>query len=308
VSVRVLAVLAVVAGALVAPAVAGAAVESAERGAVRASLRYERTSDGYGYRDLHLTITRDGAVLYDRAPASRACALPYCLPLGALSPGTGGPSLRVTDLDADGEPEVTFDFSSGGAHCCLWVQVYRLAADGRAYARTEHDFADPGYVLQDLDGDGRPEFRSSDASFAYAFTAFAYSAFPLQVWRFDHGAFHDATGAFRGLVAAESARFGRRYRRLRGRRDGRQLGVVAAWAADEYRLGHRRAMLRRLRAEVRSGRLRGPGNLHGAAYVHDLDAFLRHRGYGRRAGGRGEILAAGAAGPATLASFIRLRK
>jgi hypothetical protein len=278
---RALAVLAVALGAVLAPAVAGAATETARGGDVQATLRYQRTHDGYGFRALHLTITRAGATLYDRAPTSRACRMPYCLPAGALSPAAGA-SLRVVDLDGDGEPEVTFDYSTGGAHCCLWMQVLRLAADGRGYIRTEHDFADPGYVLADLDGDGRPELRSSDAAFAYAFTAFAYSAFPLQIWRFDHGTFRDVTATFPRLVAAESARFARRYRRLRARRDGQELGVVAAWAADEYRLGHRTAMLRRLRSEVGHGRLRGPGRLHGMAYLHDLDAFLRHRGYGRR--------------------------
>ena len=273
------AALAAVLGALLAPGVAAAATESAQGGAVQATLRYEKSGD-YQVRGLRLTIARGGATLYDRAPTSKGCGVPYCLPVGSLDP-TPDPSLRVVDLDGDGEPEVTFDYYTGGAHCCLWVQVFRLAPGGRSYVRTEHDFADPGYGLKDVDGDGRPEFLSSDPSFAYAFTAFAFSAFPVQLWRMERGALRDVTGDFRSIVRSESARFAREYRRVRHRRDGTEYGVVAAWAADEYRLGHRRAMLRRLRHEVRAGRLRGPGRARGLGFVHHLDAFLREHGYGR---------------------------
>lgn len=273
------AALLVAVAALSAPAVAAADTETAGSGAVQATLRWQR-SGAYEIKGLHLTIARGGTTLYDRAPTSSSCTAQYCLPVGSLDPSASR-SLRVVDLDGDGEPEVTFDYYTGGAHCCLWVQVYALAPDGRSYVRKEHDFADPGYVLRDLDGDGRPELKSGDAAFAYEYSAFAYSAFPLQIWRWSGGALHDVTNAFPRLLRAESARYAARYRRLAPRRDGQQLGAAAAWAADEYRLGHRTAMLRRLRAEARRGRLRGPGKVQGTRFVHDLDAFLRAHGYGR---------------------------
>src|SRR5712691_5346949 len=81
-----------------------------------------------------------------------------------------------------------------------------------------------GYRLVDLDHDGRPEFRSGDDRFAYAFTAFAASAWPVRIWHFDHGRMRDVTRAFalREGAAAAVPRGSRRARRLgRGRADAR---------------------------------------------------------------------------------------
>jgi hypothetical protein len=145
---------------------------------VTATFSYEHHDDPWGYNDLWLTITRAGQELYDGAPPSVGKGEePYCFPGGGIE----GDSLRVRDLDGDGEPEVVLDTFSGGAHCCLWARIF--AFDGSAYRSITHNFADPGYRIGDIDADGVPEWVSADPRFAYRYTSFAGSWFPEQIGR-----------------------------------------------------------------------------------------------------------------------------
>jgi hypothetical protein len=57
-----------------------------------------------------------------------------------------------------------------------------FAFDGAGYWQVEHNFADPGVGLTDVDRDGTTEFLASDARFAYRFTSFACSVLPVRVW------------------------------------------------------------------------------------------------------------------------------
>ena len=270
-------IAALVLAAAVAP-VAQAETETASQGPVTATFSYRKSGD-LKWTGLRLTIVRAGATLFDGPPNVRPCPQPYCVPVGAFA-GSGGPTVRVRDLDADGEPEVLLDLYTGGAHCCLYAQVYRLRPGASGYDTTVRDFGDPGFVLADLDGDARPEFRSADFRFDYAFASFASSGMPVRIWRFQAGRFLDVTGSFPARIRRDAATWWRGYRRRRARRDGEQLGLAAAWAGDEYRLGRRAHVLAVLRREARHGRLKGPG-LHGRRFIHSLDRFVRRLGYGR---------------------------
>ena len=81
----------------------------------------------------------------------------------------------MRDLDGDGEPEAIVGGFTGGAHCCVLALVYRW--NGSGYATFENNFRDPGYRLVDLDRDGRYEFRTADARFAFLYGSFAESVF-----------------------------------------------------------------------------------------------------------------------------------
>ena len=50
---------------------------------VSAALSYETAVDGTEYRDLRLTVRRDGAVVADKPLAVRGCEQSYCRPVGA---------------------------------------------------------------------------------------------------------------------------------------------------------------------------------------------------------------------------------
>jgi hypothetical protein len=154
--------------------------------------------------------------------------------------------------------------------------IYRLNAQAAGYDLAEHNFFDPGFQIRV--SDGTPYFFTADDAFAYRFTAYAFSGLPLMILRYTQGHFVDQTNGFAGLLRKDARRFYRRYRHTRNRADGTQLGVLAAWAADQYRLGNRAIALQKLRHEARAGRLKGP-DLHGMRYVRKLNRFLKRRGY-----------------------------
>jgi hypothetical protein len=133
--------------------------------------------------------------------------------------------------------------------------------------------------LVDLDGDGRPEFKTGDDRFAYVFTSFASSAFPVRILDFDQGRFHDVTRRFPRVVREQAAALYRSY--LEERRRPKVVrsvaGILAAWLADQYLVGHGPAGWPVLREAVRRGELRsfeGP-----RTYLRKVRFFLRRTGY-----------------------------
>jgi hypothetical protein len=265
--------------ACLAPAQAQAAAqtETATSGQVTAAFSYVQRHDEFS--DLRLVIQRGGVVALDQRVASPGCEF-ACWPGGVVQ----RKSVRLRDLDGDGEPEVLLDLFTGGAHCCLVLQVFSLnqpVGDVPSYSRSEHNFLDLGYELVDMDHEGTPELRSADGRFAYALSSFAGSAFPIQVWRFRAGALVDVTREFPDLVLADSKHHWRRYRkeiRHRAPYNDAGLGALAAWAGDEYLLGHGDRVQRELRSALRRGWLNGTFT-HGRGTVRELNKLLSAAGY-----------------------------
>jgi hypothetical protein len=228
---------------------------------VQALLSYAQ-ADGV-VRDARLKITRRRAVRIDA-------------PVRALTRFSQPVGLVVRDLDGDGEPEVILDVYTGGAHCCTHSLIYRYDAGDHRYRLGVHDWGNVGYHIVDLDRNGRPEFRSADDRFAYAFTSFAASVFPVRVWRFDRGLLFDVTRHFPALVAGDARSNWHLYLRYRQERSDVR-GVLAAWLADEYLLGRAEEGWRRLKGLSREHAL-GPG---AAAYLKALRSFLQRLEYPR---------------------------
>jgi hypothetical protein len=271
----------VAAGLLACPgaesALAASRTETASVGAVSATLTYEQlTNHGAvsGYRGLRVTIQRAGITVYERAVSSRFCRT-MCEPEG----GGRVPSVHVANLEGGGEPGVLVDLYTGGAHCCSVSQVLRFDAGSGAYRLTEHNWGDPGAQLLDLNHDGKLEFLTADDRFAYVFTAFAFSGLPLQIYKFTANGFVDVTASFPRRVAADATQWLKQY--SQNRRQGFGLGFLAAWAADEDRLGHRRLVASTLARENGLGHLLssdGP-SASGHHFISKLQSFLRHTGY-----------------------------
>jgi len=143
-----------------------------------------------------------------------------------------------------------------------------------------------GYRLQDLDGDGRPELVSADDRFSYLYGSYAASIRPVRVWVLRGRSLRDVTRSFPAVVREDRARNLRIARRQRGI----ARSAYAAWAADRYLLGERRAALRTLRRLARRGALRTDlGNNSRRAqrrWVSRLDRDLRRFGYWPRRGRR----------------------
>jgi hypothetical protein len=249
---------------------------------VTATFTYTKTRE-LTFENLHLKIARNGIVALDAPLSSQVCEL-GCWPGSTLFEDRE--SITVTDLDGDGEPEVLLDLYTGGAHCCVVTQVFALEGSPAttvlpSYARVEHNFLDPGYTLRDLNGDGVPEFKSADGRFNYALSSYVGSGVPVQIFRFQHGDVEDVTTEFPALVRADSKHWWKVYRRNIRRKPPENdfgLGALAAWAGDEYRLGHGAMVQRELKLALRRGWLDGAVG-GGRRAVRDLNRLLRETGY-----------------------------
>jgi hypothetical protein len=265
-----------------APAASTPRHESAQGGDVSAQLDWVRLGS-YQYGRTRLTIVRGGTTVLDHAKVDPFCfARGHCAGADDAQPqgaSAGRGSLTVVDLDGDGEPEVVVDLYTGGAHCCSYSRVYRYDPATGAYTQIVHMWGDPGYRLEDLDGDGRPEFVTADDRFAYAFTDYAASGLPIQILSFAGGAFTDVTRAYPVQVRADAESWLRVYTRERRRHGPKDLkGIVAAYVADEYLLGDGAAGEALLSSAKRRGDLGGFGG-SASRFVVRLHRFLRRDGY-----------------------------
>lgn len=88
-----------------------------------------------------------------------------------------------TDINGDGIPDLIVEEYSGGAHCCSSTVIYAVRGTARPYFNvyTEHCSGQ----LEDLDRDGRMEFVTCDASFAYGYCVYADSPRPNVVYGYD---------------------------------------------------------------------------------------------------------------------------
>jgi len=248
-------------------------------GDVAAQLTYDKKSD-FEYTDMRIKLTRGGATLLD-ALVPEPCDECPVSPAGLGDPEN--PSLKLRDLNGDGEPEALVDLYTGGAHCCTYTQLYRFDAAANAYRRVKASWGDYGYTLVDLDKDGSPEFRSADWRFAAAFTAYAASGSPLQIWRFNGTRMTDVTRSFRSLVKQDLRGWLRLIKRWRDDDETPEIrGFLAAYVADKYLLGQSDSAFALVNSLYRRGDLNPPrefGGPRGKKYISELRKFLRRTGY-----------------------------
>ena len=267
-------------GLSAAPAQGAPRQEVAERGGVRAVLTYDCAGrQRANCKDFSIAITRNGTQLLSQRISPRRQA--------GIAPGRppGTKAVVVVDLNGDGEQEVLVDLFTGGAHCCFYSLVYGYSFMTSAYERLTHDWGDASYTLENLGRDRTREFVSGDPRFAFAFTSFAESRFPIQIWQYRPQGLRDVTRRFPGEVRRDIRRLRRALRDfVRERIDLR--GVAAAMQADRYLLGRKSAaagwrQLRRMAARGQLGRPRGSFGPSGARYIKALRRFLRRHGYAR---------------------------
>jgi hypothetical protein len=267
------------AGVFAGTAVAGASVAPAwtpgsdhrHAGSLDAVLSFERRPTGYGsleYRRLTLVVQNAGKTVFDH----RLCTPERC------GPGSQA-HLKLQNVWGSSLDEVLIDLYTGGAHCCFESLI--VLADGAHPGRLLfRNWGDPGFRGQRHDGSF--EFISADDRFAYSFTAFAGSGLPVQVWTIDAaGRFADVTSTRLDLVRAEAKQWWHAYVSERKKADSDARGVVAAWCADEYRLGLKEACTAELSTAVTKGYLHGSaGWPQDGAFVKALERSLAKWGYG----------------------------
>lgn len=255
--------------------------EVARAGPIRADFFYAERVWGAGLHDftnLRIRISRGREQLFSEAVPPH----PRDKTHAAQPAGWGYKrSVAIRDLDGDGDAEVILELFWGGAHCCFWSRIYRFGVAHSTYAPVNHFWGNSRHRLQDLNDDGRPEFVSSDDRFAYAFTDYASSVEPIQLWSYDHGEFREITRSYPRRIARDAAQLWRLYLSHRGTRSVR--GILAAWAADQYMLGRSRTVDQALAQALRRDELASTGfsdwPTSPRAYVRELKKFLKRTGY-----------------------------
>lgn len=115
--------------------------------------------------------------------------------VGSLGLQTPSADIGVGQIDpASDTPQVVFTTFSGGAHCCMDVQlVEKLHGAWRVTAIATQDGDSLGTFPTDLDGDGRREFSLTDDRFLYAFASYAESIPPPRILSVNNGQVHDVS-------------------------------------------------------------------------------------------------------------------
>jgi len=250
-------------------------VERAQAGGVEAVFTYSWDAAKFRFSRQHIEITRDGATRFSaylrRPPESGGTA--NAQPARFFSHKR---SISLADLDGDGEPEVLLDLYWGGAHCCWYTQVYRYDAATQHYVPLVHLWGNVGYVLADLDHDGRQELVTRDDRFSYAFASFADSRWPVRILAYREGHMIVVTKSYPAEIRRDSASLWHEAMAL-GRRKANNQGMMAAWAADQCMLGRCTVAFTSIASLSKTGRVHG--DLPAAAYEHKLRAFLKRTQY-----------------------------
>jgi hypothetical protein len=211
------------------------------------------------FANFRLRIARAGQTLIDQDLVTARST--YGNPSNLQSSGNRPfpESLKVVDLNQDGELEILFDFGNRPGGCCTYTQIYRYDPEQQTYSYTEHFWGYAGYRLRDLNEDGTPEFLTNDNLFAYPFgfpsvemveqlqeSSYAPSVLPLRVLQYQDGRMADVTRQHPREVGSHAYILWSHYwqRQSNGdasvRTDPTMRSVWAAYLANKHLLGQAR--------------------------------------------------------------------
>ena len=252
-----------------------AATKTAQSGAVKAELSYEKENTGFNqFKNIHIKIAREGKTLVDQPlPESEGN-----WPVAALETDWGkenaSKAFQVRDFDANQEPEVLVDLFTGGAHCCSYSLIYRYNPTTQKYSYTRQDWGNSSYQLQDLNKDGIPEFQSRDDAFAYAFGSYAGSGYPSQIWQYRQGKMVNVTRQYPKLIYNDAYYWWKAFVERRSDQVEYGKGPLSAYVANKYLLGQGHDGWKRAQQAYR-----GPDRQQ---FFTELQKFLQQTGYIRR--------------------------
>lgn len=157
----------------------------------------------------------------------------YQIDSGVYTRYVGGVSLK--DLDSDGVSEVIIKAFSGGAHCCTTLNIYTW--NHNKFVKLETGYLDgEGGTFQDLDGDGKLEFITSDNSFLYRFSSYAASFPPSQIYALRNGKLEDVTRRYVKHLKSEAWEMYQAF--LQVKKEGNDVnGILAGYVAQKALLG-----------------------------------------------------------------------
>jgi len=245
------------------------ATQSASLAGVTATFTYRARTRGAAPR---LTITRSGAVLYDELVHSVWSA--RVLAQHHFGESEGRPRSATESSRATGGR--TGPLQRRSALLLHRAGVF-FGATSRTVLKTERNFGDPGVKMDSIGADGAVDFVSANDAFAYAFTDYAASGVPIQIFSFSHHYFRDVTRSFPSLIAKDAAQWRRAFDAQAATHYQDSVGVIAAWAADEDMLGHGAVVSTFLAGQARAGHLNSalsPIEPSGRRFVIALQPFF----------------------------------
>lgn len=106
------------------------------------------------------------------------------------------------DFNNDGKKYIIIDFYSGGAHCCTSIFICSFT-DNKFRILDTAFYGNSGYLIEDINNDRIFEIKSGNDMFAYAFTNYAETRFPMKISRFDGNKIVNVTSEFRDIILNE---------------------------------------------------------------------------------------------------------
>jgi len=187
---------------------------------------------------------------------------------GVDAPGAGTPALCLAQFPAG--PVAVLGTTNAFNQCCFLLDTYAPGVTPRSALQD-------GLVQPRLQGhNGTAAIICPDGGFLAQFTDYADSVAPLRVLTVRAGHQRDITGSYRARLRREAHAF----RTSFDNRPRHGLGFLAAWAADQDRLGNDEAIWSTLHQLDNAGRLSGMvGWPRNQAYITALKRFLTSRGY-----------------------------
>lgn len=190
------------------------------------------------------------------------------LVMGINRPGGGLPALCLANFPAG--PVALLGLTSAFNQCCFLVDTY--APGVRARSALQDGLIGPTLrVIND-----EAVIVTADGSFLARFTDYADSAAALRVLTVRGDRQRDITDNYRTKLQREARRWWSAYEQ----RPAHGLGYLAAWAADQDRLGHDAQVWTKLHELNDAGKLSGmTGWPRNQAFINALKVFLTDRGY-----------------------------
>lgn len=114
--------------------------------------------------------------------------------------------ISLEQFQPNGNKYFLFNLYSGGAHCCSSLLITEIK-DNKLITLDTGFYGNSGYVVEDINKDGVKEIMSGNDMFAYAFTNYSETRFPLRVEKFENGKIVDITGKFKDDLIMEIGYF-----------------------------------------------------------------------------------------------------
>lgn len=237
-------------------------------GDVTATLSYVRQDSGKlkVYGKLRLTVEADGRKTLRKVKPRG----------GADEAWVVKPSLKLADVTGDGILDPIVETYTGGAHCCTLSAIAPSTATGWAKPVTRN-WADYGFKLENLGGTSQVEFKAYDQRFTGAYSSYAASRSPLQIFRFQDGSYADVTREFPDWIKLDATDRAKDWQdaATEDQEFRAELGrsAAAAWIADLALLGDYEAAKAVVKASSDRGDFAGTGSDFPGQLGHDLKAW-----------------------------------